>query len=151
MDSYTAKSKSGPKSVNLEKKECIVCKHNVQKYMLSVQTMGLVHTAIENPRPRCTGTISDLRPYFNPFYTNFRLKYLMAWSSICCLRSVGSELLRWQRFKMLMVLIFKIFHHVCLNVCRQMYTFNVHIRKSKLCLFQIFLMFIMKAGTLFHI
>lgn len=116
MDSYTAKSKSGPKSVNLEKKECIVCKHSVHKYMLSVQTTGLGHTEIENPHLCCTGTILDLRPYFNSFYINFQLKYLMAWLSICSLRSVGSELLRWQRFKILMVLIFKIFHHVCLNM-----------------------------------
>ena len=36
MDSYTAKRKSRAKSVNLEMKQCIVCKHSVHKYMLSI-------------------------------------------------------------------------------------------------------------------
>lgn len=50
---------------------------------------------------------------------------------------------------MMTILMFKIF--MSEYVGRQMYTFNVHIRKSKLCLFLIFLMLIMKARTLFYI
>lgn len=89
MDGYTAKSKSGPKPVNLEKKQCFVWKHSVHNYVFSVENMWLGHTEIENPHLCGRGTVSAFRPYFNPFYKNFQLKYLMSWLSICSLRSGG--------------------------------------------------------------
>lgn len=80
----------------------------------------------------CTVTFSALRPYFNPFYINFELKYLETWLSICSLKTVGSEVIRWQRFKMLMTL--KIFQHVCLNMPTDLYIYCTD-RKSNLWLY----------------
>lgn len=127
MDSYTAKRKSGAKSVNLEMKQCIVYKHSMHKYVLSVKTTSLGHTEIQNPHLCCTGTVSALKPYFNPFYINFELKYLVTWLSMCSLKTVGSELLRWQRFKMVMILMFKIFQHVCLNMSADRFIHLIYI------------------------
>lgn len=75
----------------------------------------------------------------------------MAWLSICSLRSVGSELLRWQRFKMLMIAMFSIFHHVYLSMSADRYIHLLYTLGKVNYVYFRFLMFIIKAGTLFHI